>query len=93
MVGYPPDIKPDEPTLPPQPLLLTSGGDHWKPVQTCSLEDLPPPPPPHPHQFLVVTTKTGTIGKRAVCILLECCLVEVILYLIRYVYSSKSQST
>ena len=22
--------------------LLTSGGQHWKPVQTCSLEDSPP---------------------------------------------------
>ena len=49
MVGYPPDIKPDEPTLPPQPLLLTSGGHHWKPVQTCSLEDLPPPTPSGDH--------------------------------------------
>ena len=27
------------------PLLLTSDGHHWKPVQTCSFEDLPPPPP------------------------------------------------
>ena len=28
------------------PLLLTSGGHHWRPVlQTCSLEALPPPPP------------------------------------------------
>ena len=26
--------------LPPQ--LLTSGGHHWRPVQTCSLEDSPP---------------------------------------------------
>ena len=26
------------------PLLLTSGGHHWRPVQTCSLEDLTPPP-------------------------------------------------
>ena len=23
--------------------LLTSGCHHWRPVQTCSLEDLPPP--------------------------------------------------
>ena len=29
-------------TGPPYPLLLlASGGHHWKPVQTCSLEDLP----------------------------------------------------
>ena len=26
------------------PTLLTSGGHHLKPVQTCSLEDLPPFP-------------------------------------------------
>ena len=25
------------------PLLLTSGGHHWRPVQTCSLENIPPP--------------------------------------------------
>ena len=24
------------------PTLLTSSGHHWRPVQTCSLEDLPP---------------------------------------------------
>ena len=26
------------------PPLLTSGGYHWRPVRTCSLEDQPPPP-------------------------------------------------
>ena len=26
------------------PLLMTSGGHHWRPVQTCSLQD---PPPTH----------------------------------------------
>ena len=32
-------------TLPPSlyPLLLTSGGDHWRPVETCSLDDVPTP--------------------------------------------------
>ena len=25
----------------PMPLLVTSGGHHWRPVQTCSLEALP----------------------------------------------------
>ena len=55
-VGYPtppPDIRPGH--LPPPPhighhtwaptplsILLTSGGHHWRPVQTCSLEDLMP---------------------------------------------------
>ena len=29
----------------PWPLLMTSGGNHWWPVQTCSLED------PLPHQY------------------------------------------
>ena len=32
-----------DPTVLTPPLLLTSDGHHWRPVQTCSLEDLPPP--------------------------------------------------
>ena len=55
-------------------LLLTSGGRYWRPVQTCSLEDLPPLP--HWYRHLVVATETDTVGKRAVRILLECCLVQ-----------------
>ena len=37
------------PTTPPTiyPLLGTSSGDHWRPVQTCSFGDLPHTPP-HP---------------------------------------------
>ena len=31
---------------PSLPLLLTSGGHHWRSVQTCSLVHLPPPPSP-----------------------------------------------
>ena len=27
----------------PHPQLVTSGGDHWRPVQTCSSQDLPSP--------------------------------------------------
>ena len=52
-------------------LLLTSGGHHWRPVQTCSLEDLPR------NRYLqqVVATETCTVSKRVVRILLECCLV------------------
>ena len=51
---------------PSPPLLLTSGGQDWIPIQTCSFEDLPP-----------VLTSGGywiTYGwhKRAVRILLEC---------------------
>ena len=34
---HPPNIR-----LGNLPLLLTFGGHHWRPVQTCSLEDLPP---------------------------------------------------
>ena len=26
------------------PLLMTSGGNHWRPVQTFKFGDLPPPP-------------------------------------------------
>ena len=52
--------------LPSSPLLLlTSGSHYWRPVQTCSLEDLPSP---HWYSHLVVATE------RAVRILLECCL-------------------
>ena len=36
----PPDIRPGHFS----PLLLSCGGDHWRPIQTCSLEDLPLPP-------------------------------------------------
>ena len=35
----PPDIGPGHIS----PLLLASGGPHWRHVQTCSLEDLLPP--------------------------------------------------
>ena len=68
----PPDIPhpPSGYTLPP--LLVTFGGHHWKPVQTCSLEVLFPP---HHYWHLVVAIETHTVGKWAVCILLECCLV------------------
>ena len=36
-VGYPPDIRPGDPSS--LPLLVTPGG-HWKPVQTCSFGNL-----------------------------------------------------
>ena len=46
MVGYPPpcctsDLRPTPSPLDISPLLLTSGGQHWRPLQTCSLEDPP----------------------------------------------------
>ena len=42
MYGYHPPWIPDM-GLPHSPLRLTSGGQHWRLVQTCSLEDLPSP--------------------------------------------------
>ena len=59
MVGVPPDSRclpldmgPGYPTpypwtwdldIHPSSLLLTSGDHYWRPVQTCSIEDLPLP--------------------------------------------------
>ena len=63
-------------TYTPSPLLLTSGGHHWRPVQTCSLKDLPHST--HQYWHLSVATETCTVGKRVVRILLpvlEYCLV------------------
>ena len=55
----------------PHPLLLTSGGHHLKPVQTCL------PYPPHPlHSPPPTSTETRMTRKRAVRILLECCFVS-----------------
>ena len=50
MIGYPPplDIRPRPLSHAPlairtgDPLLVTSGGDHWRPVQTCSFGTPPP---------------------------------------------------
>ena len=55
----------------PFPLLVTSGGHHWRPVHTCSLEGLP-----YQYWHLVVATEACAAGKPAVCILLECFLVR-----------------
>ena len=60
----------------PCPLLVTSGGYHWRPVQTCSLgiivQSLP-----HWYWHLVAT-KAHMVGKQTVSILLECFMVELI---------------
>ena len=66
----PQDMGPRIPT--PPPLVVISRGHHWRPVQTCSFQDTPSS---HQYGHLVGTTKTHTIGKRAVRILLECFLV------------------
>ena len=53
------------------PLLVTSGRHHWRPVQTCSLEETPPP-----YQYWhLMATKVHLIGKQVVRILPECFLV------------------
>ena len=52
-------------TSQPPPPLVTSGGHHWRPVQTCSLED-------SPNLYWHLVAKACTVGKRAVCIPLEC---------------------
>ena len=55
------------------PLLLTSGGQDWVLVQTCSLEDFTVQPPP-------LVLKSGgwilMMGQRVVGTLLECSFVE-----------------
>ena len=38
----PPDIRHGRP-IGPSPPLVTPGGNHWRPVQTCSLEGIPSP--------------------------------------------------
>ena len=43
--------------IPYPSVLLISGGHHWRPVQTCSVEDLLPPP--HWYWHLVVATEAG----------------------------------
>ena len=59
---------------PPGPsLLATSGCHHWRPVQTCSLQN------PLPHQYRhLVATEAHTVGKWVVRILLECFLVSTV---------------
>ena len=50
------------------PLLVTSGSHHWRPAQTCSLED-----PPYWY-WQLVAIEACMVGKWAIPILLECCL-------------------
>ena len=52
MVGYP-----HTSDLGPTPQLVTSDGDHWSPVQICSLGDLPS----SREQHLVVGTETRSM--------------------------------
>ena len=59
----------------PEPLLVTSGGDHWRPVQTCSFQGLPIPLPSEQHLMVATETETRSVSKQVVCILLECFLV------------------
>ena len=80
-----PDMGPGYPTLPckngtwiPYPLLQTSGGHHWRRVQTYPFVDLPPPPmvltPSGNHQSTYswqagVTCPTGMLS----CVSYLCC--------------------
>ena len=51
-------------------LVVMSGGQGWRHVQTCSLED-----PPTGAEIWWLMKHMCTVGKRVVCILLECFLV------------------
>ena len=57
------------------PLVVTSGGQDWISVQTCSLKD------PPSWCWHLVATEVFTVGKWTVRILLVCFLVSVYLYL------------
>ena len=48
-------------------LLVTSGGQHWRPVQNCSLQR-----PPTQWYWHLVATEACTVGKLVIRILLEC---------------------
>ena len=66
-VGYPPQIS--------DPKQVTSGGDHWTPVQTSSFMD-----PPESHLLVATETEAHMVSKRAVRIILECFLVFVLAF-------------
>ena len=69
--GPPPALPPPNIDMgPPQshPLLVISGDHHWKPVQTCSFDDST--------GTAIWWSKHKKVGKRAVCILLKCFLVN-----------------
>ena len=58
-------------------MLLTSVGQYWRPVETCSLEDFSPQPPIPPwERHPVVTSEARTDCKRALRIPLKCFLVS-----------------
>ena len=72
------DIRPSamRPPSAPRPirrgtlLLLTSDGHHWRIVQTCSFEEAPP------NRYCDLVAEARMVGRRVVCILLECFLVK-----------------
>ena len=67
----PPDIRPGRSGH--SPLLMTSGGDHWRPVQTCSFGD-----PPKQHLVVATENEANMVSKQTVCFLKEYFLVLVI---------------
>ena len=55
-----------------EPLLVTSGGKHWRPLQTYSLE--------HPHQYWHLVAEARMVDKQVVRIPRECFLGSVLWY-------------
>ena len=54
-IPTPPLDIPPIPSPDTHPLLVTSDGHDWRPVQICSLLDIPPIPPPDTHPLLVTS--------------------------------------
>ena len=73
------DLTVQGPGAPPctGPLLVTSGSQDWRPVQTCSLEDLTVQGTPNNADiYWWPATEAHTVGERAVHILVECFLLH-----------------
>ena len=72
-VGYPPDIRSGDLLCHPghqtwEPLLVTSGGNYWSHVQTCSFGNSLPQ---EQHLVVVTETETHTVSKWALRILVR----------------------
>ena len=63
----PPDMRPENPTPQPCPLLVASVSHHWRPFQICSLDltvqgPAPPPPLPRPQEQHLVAIEVVTVS-------------------------------